>query len=82
MNVLRMSTSEIIAELPRLGSEELVLVKNKVEEVMKSRSSLVAPPEGLSNFLLRVAGTAEGLPSDLAENHDHYLYGAPRRSRS
>jgi hypothetical protein len=77
-----MSTSEIIAELSRLGSEELVLVKNKVEEVMKSRSSLVAPPEGLSNFLLRVAGTAEGLPSDLAENHDHYLYGAPRRPRS
>jgi len=33
----------------------------------------------LGNFLLRVAGTAEGLPSDLAENHDHYLYGASKR---
>lgn len=24
-------------------------------------------------------GTAEGLPSDLAENHDHYLYGTPKK---
>jgi hypothetical protein len=24
-------------------------------------------------------GAAEGLPEDLAENHDHYLYGAPRK---
>ena len=26
-----------------------------------------------------VAGIAEGLPSDLAENHDHYLHGRPRK---
>ena len=24
-------------------------------------------------------GTAEGLPEDMAENHDHYLHGAPRK---
>ena len=24
-------------------------------------------------------GTLDGLPSDLAENHDHYLYGTPKR---
>ena len=29
--------------------------------------------------LLEVAGTAEGLPSDFAHNHDHYLHGAPGR---
>jgi len=23
----------------------------------------------------------DGLPSDLAENHDHYLYGIPKRKR-
>ena len=33
----------------------------------------------LSNSLLSVAGTASGLPADLAENHDHYLHRAPRR---
>jgi hypothetical protein len=24
-------------------------------------------------------GAAEGLPSDLSEQHDHYLYGLPRQ---
>jgi hypothetical protein len=27
-----------------------------------------------------VAGKAVGLPEDLAENHDHYLHGLPKRS--
>ena len=29
--------------------------------------------------LLELAGTIEGLPSDMAENHDHYLYGTPKK---
>jgi hypothetical protein len=24
-------------------------------------------------------GAADGLPEDLAENHDHYIHGAPKR---
>lgn len=28
--------------------------------------------------LLKLAGTVDG-PSDLAENHDHYAHGAPKR---
>jgi len=31
--------------------------------------------ERLKNFV----GKAEGLPPDLAENHDHYLHGRPKR---
>jgi hypothetical protein len=30
--------------------------------------------------LLELAGTVDGLPPDLAENHDHYLYGTPKKS--
>jgi hypothetical protein len=26
-------------------------------------------------------GTAEGLPEDMAENHDHYIHGTPKRDR-
>lgn len=26
-------------------------------------------------------GTAEGLPDDMAENHDHYIHGTPKRDR-
>ena len=28
---------------------------------------------------LEIAKGMEGLPSDLARNHDHYLYGRPKR---
>ena len=27
-----------------------------------------------------VIGIAKGLPPDLARNHDHYLYGGPKRT--
>jgi hypothetical protein len=30
--------------------------------------------------LLDLAGTAEGLPVDMADNHDHYLYGVPKKT--
>jgi hypothetical protein len=30
--------------------------------------------------LLELAGKAEGLPPDMAENHDHYLYGTPKKT--
>lgn len=44
----------------------------------------VSPPKDssgtLAERLLRHAGTAgDGLPSDLARNHDHYLHGQPKR---
>jgi hypothetical protein len=29
--------------------------------------------------LRALAGTVEGLPPDMAENHDHYLYGTPKK---
>lgn len=32
----------------------------------------------LAELLLSFAGTVEGLPSDMALNHDHYLYGVPK----
>lgn len=30
--------------------------------------------------LRELAGTVEGLPPDMAENHDHYLYGTPAKT--
>lgn len=29
--------------------------------------------------LLDIAGTAHGLPEDMSKNHDHYLYGTPKK---
>ena len=33
----------------------------------------------LGEMLLSFAGCVRGLPDDMAENHDHYLYGTPKR---
>jgi hypothetical protein len=35
--------------------------------------------ETLDQKWLKHAGKAVGLPPDLAENHDHYLYGTPKQ---
>lgn len=34
---------------------------------------------GLRDALLNLAGTLDGLPADMAENHDHYIHGTPRK---
>jgi hypothetical protein len=36
-------------------------------------------PRTLLDRLAALDGAAEGLPSDLARNHDHYLHGLPKR---
>ena len=37
------------------------------------------PSETLGHKLLKHAGKAVGLPADASRNHDHYLYGTPKR---
>lgn len=68
-----MSAQEIIAELAKLKPEEFRLVKAKVDDLAKERRRTIG------DVLLQVAGTAEGLPRDMARNHDHYLHGSPIR---
>jgi len=34
---------------------------------------------GLREGLLSLSGIVEGLPSDMARNHDHYLPGTPKK---
>ena len=38
-----------------------------------------APGSTVGQRLLKFAGTAKDLPEDMAENHDHYLHGRPRK---
>lgn len=33
----------------------------------------------LGQRLMRFAGSAKGLPRDMARNHDHYIHGAPKK---
>jgi hypothetical protein len=38
-----------------------------------------SPVRTLADRLEGVIGISKGLPQDLAENHDHYLHGQPRK---
>ena len=53
-----------------------------VEVTPLDRSSVAAPEQEamptLYERLKDVIGTVEG-PPDLADNHDHYLYGVPKK---
>jgi hypothetical protein len=48
----------------------------RVEVVVKPAE---ARKPTLSERLLKHAGTVPDLPSDMAEQHDHYIHGTPKR---
>jgi hypothetical protein len=72
-----MSVQEIIAELPKLEPEEFRLVQEKVLELAAAGRQ---PKTAWGKALLEIAGTADDLPPDFSVNHDHYLYGTPKRA--
>jgi predicted DNA-binding antitoxin AbrB/MazE fold protein len=57
------------------GSEVKIELSNRGD----TESSLDENGETLGQKLLKHAGKAVGLPPDLAVNHDHYLYGTPKK---
>jgi hypothetical protein len=63
-----------------LNRDELAQIDLKLHELLEEK--IGAGGRSWGEALLEVAGTAEGLPPDYAENHDHYLHGLPRRWRS
>ena len=48
----------------------------RVEVIVRVPS---AKPATLRERLLRLAGTVDDLPADMARNHDHYIHGGPKR---
>ena len=56
--------------------------KGQHEEPGRTREPVQDDPDGgptLFDRLKPVIGQAEGLPPDMAEQHDHYIYGTPKR---
>jgi hypothetical protein len=39
----------------------------------------IAEESTLGARLMKFSGILDGLPTDLARNHDHYLHGAPKK---
>jgi len=61
----------VVLDGPSLPAEGTVV---RVEEV-----SPTAPHPSWAEIFKDLIGAAEGLPEDLAENHDHYIHGASKR---
>ncbi len=75
-----MSANEIIAELPKLNRAELEAVDAKLHQLLASSDQgLRSAASKWGQKMAKLAGTVDGLPSDYALNHDHYLHGTPKR---
>ncbi len=58
-----------------LDDEEKLAEGTRVEVILKP----VEKKPTLSERLLKHAGTVPDLPPDMAEQHDHYIHGTPKR---
>jgi hypothetical protein len=47
--------------------------------VLESDAAVSSETGLLRDLLLDFSGTVEGLPADMAKNHDHYAHGRPKR---
>lgn len=59
-----------------LDEKEKLPEGTRVEITIKEVPKAACP---LGEMLLRHAGKAVGLPEDMAQQHDHYLHGTPKR---
>lgn len=73
-------------DLEQISIDDLVAQLNTFDQHVAVTVSSAAPRDGRSLLEKIAAITAsippeewEKVPSDLAQNHDHYLYGAPKR---
>ena len=77
-----MTTREIIAEIEKLGlkeRQEIAVSLRRLEEA-NVEEPLDASDEAVWDVLLKFAGQADGgMPEDMSINHDHYLYGTPKK---
>lgn len=61
-----------------------VIVLDQPGQLPEGTRVKVIPEEGsqagdsLRELLLQFAGTCTDLPSDMAEQHDHYIHGTPK----
>ena len=63
-----------------VGTEVEVRPARKRKPAAKGkRPKAKGQPRSLAERLANVVGKATGLPPDASVNHDHYLYGLPKR---
>lgn len=60
----------------RTGEAEAVHVRAALREYLRGHEPIASREDPLSSLIGIVDD--ENLPDDVAEQHDHYLYGAPK----
>jgi hypothetical protein len=72
----KVTNGVVVLEDPKALPEGTVVA---VEPIGAAEAEDREALRALSEKLLRFAGTAKGLPPDMARNHDHYLHGRPKQ---
>ena len=75
----RVINGMVVLEDSRALPEGTAVSVQALNEGKRRRKKLPRAAPDIWTKLLKLAGTAKGLPADLARNHDHYAHGAPRR---
>lgn len=65
----------VVLDQPGVLEDGTTVRVERVEQPSHSEGDI----SSLREMLLSFAGTIEGLASDMALNHDHYLYGTSKR---
>jgi hypothetical protein len=82
MSVIGTVVSKDLVKVPAgLGLQ--IGTQVRIEPIVAAPKAMPTEPppnnRPIREVLKDLTGVADDLPSDLARNHDHYLYGAPRK---
>ena len=79
----KVKNGKVLLDDPRAlpdGTEVEVRPAKKPKAIKTRKPKTKIPRRSLAERLANVIGKATGLPPDAAVNHDHYLYGLPKRA--
>ena len=65
-------------QLPE-GARVEISVREQTPRTAENVEKHPKAASALGEALMKLAGTAIGLPDDMAAQHDHYLHGTPKR---
>ena len=69
-------------QLPAGARVEVALKEEQERFAVEQTPERPQAASSLGEALLKLAGTAVGLPADMAAQHDHYLHGTPSKATS
>jgi hypothetical protein len=78
----KVKNGKVVLDNPKAlpeGTDVEVRAVKRPKSVRPSRPKSKARRRSLAERLANVIGKAKGLPPDASVNHDHYLYGVPKR---